>query len=84
MGLCLCLGTLLGAGAAIAHFFQPELQTWAQGPTVAGKQPAKKGASCRSRSRSLQPITELDARNARRRRASRSSRPRERPTSSSC
>jgi 2',3'-cyclic-nucleotide 2'-phosphodiesterase (5'-nucleotidase family) len=40
--LLLSLGTLLGAGAAIAHVFQPELQAWAQGPSTAVLQPEKK------------------------------------------
>jgi arylsulfatase A-like enzyme len=66
-GLYLCLGTLLGAGAAIAHFFQPELQAWAQGPSIGALQPDKKGGKGKVLpipEPVTMPITEIDARKA--------------------
>jgi Sulfatase len=58
-GLYLCLGTLLGAGMAIAHFFQPELQAWAQGPAGTGE-----GKVLPIPEPVTKPITEIDARQA--------------------
>ena len=58
-GLYLCLGTLLGAGLAIVHFFEPELQAWAQVPSTIGE-----GKVLPIPEPVTKPITEIDARNA--------------------
>jgi arylsulfatase A-like enzyme len=66
-GLYLCLGTLLGAGAAVAHFFQQELRAWAQGPSLVGQQPDKNGGKGKVLpipEPVTKPITEIDARKA--------------------
>src|SRR5258708_4742519 len=68
-GLLLCLGAVLGAGAAIVPFFQPELQAWAQESSVARQQPDKKkkggkGSVLPIPEPAVKTITELDARNA--------------------
>ena len=66
--LFLCLGTLLGAGAAIANFFQPELQAWAQESSVAAQPDKKKkggkGSVLPIPEPVTKPITEIDARKA--------------------
>ena len=69
-GLYLCLGMLLGAGAAVVHFFHPDLQAWAQGPSTTVQPPDKKKKGGKGGSvlpipePVLKPITELDARDA--------------------
>jgi len=66
-GLYLCLGTLLGAGTAITHFFQPELQAWGQALANVAQQPDKtggKGNVLPIPEPAIKPITELDARKA--------------------
>lgn len=75
-GLCLCLGTVLGAGAAAAHFFQPELTAWAQESSVSAEQQEKKAEKKPEKKKAgmgsvlpipepvTKPITEIDARKA--------------------
>jgi hypothetical protein len=67
-GLLLCLGTVLGAGAAIVNFFQPELQAWAQESSVAAQPDKKKkggkGSVLPIPEPAIKPITEIDARKA--------------------
>jgi arylsulfatase A-like enzyme len=66
-GLYLCLGTLLGAGAAIAHFLLPELKARAQAPAAVAEPPEKtggKGKVLPIPEPATKPITEIDARKA--------------------
>src|SRR5438477_12221638 len=60
--LYMALGVLLGAGAALANFFNPELRAWAQGSSGQGK--TAKGKILPIPEPATKPITEIDARKA--------------------
>ena len=60
--LYMALGVLLGAGAAVANFFSPELRAWAQGSS--GQPQTKKGKILPIPEPVTKTITEIDARNA--------------------